>query len=436
MPAHKKRFPMAVALLLLLMLCGLALVRSADIRTGCDAGAEAVLPEQNAYENWPVSETAEAGSSAEHVFSSDVLSDGEAQQLQADCREIAACYQDLYQQAEKVPSITMAGEEILLQGDIDRIEDRLAALGYAVLNTDSRYPAFLEHSQGLRQFWQMVQQGGSGRQDIIWISADGGFTFCRFETSPQENRIVEAVVQWKDGQTAAITELYAQQILDWELTDQGSFYYQTRVFSSPTFENYVLIRLNRPDQTLWDLNAAYVEPVGYQGNNLFLCDWSHADYGALSFNDLLEPLYQLQHGYPLAADTFPLQRQSGCREVPAALFEQTILPYFDVSLGTFRQKSRYDAQSSIYPWAESENGSRTEYPTLLPEVVAYRNNPDGTLTLTVQAMCVTWKTDCLFSHAVTIDTDPDGSFRYLGNQILSRSDRYPMPDGRARLDDA
>lgn len=110
-------------------LCGLALVRSADIRTGCDAGAEAVLPEQNAYEKLACIGDSRSRSSAEHVFSSDVLSDGEAQQLQADCREIAACYQDLYQQAEKVPSITMAGEEILLQGDIDRIEDRLARAG-------------------------------------------------------------------------------------------------------------------------------------------------------------------------------------------------------------------------------------------------------------------------------------------------------------------
>lgn len=39
------------------------------------------------------------------------------------------------------------------------------------------------------------------------------------------------------------------------------------------------------------MNRKYVCPVGYEGNNLLITDWSEQDYTGVDFYDLYEDLY-------------------------------------------------------------------------------------------------------------------------------------------------
>lgn len=51
------------------------------------------------------------------------------------------------------------------------------------------------------------------------------------------------------------------------------------------------------------------------------------------------------------------------------------------------------------------------------EVTDYTENPDGTITLTVDGVWVEEDTDCAFTSIIVIQPFADGTFRYLSNTI-------------------
>lgn len=55
-----------------------------------------------------------------------------------------------------------------------------------------------------------------------------------------------------------------------------------------------------------------------------------------------------------------------------------------------------------------------------PEVTGIRENADGTVTLTVDAVCeMVLCNEAVITHELTVKFDADGSFHYLGNKILN-----------------
>ncbi len=130
------------------------------------------------------------------------------------------------------------------------------------------------------------------------------------------------------------------------------------MWQSAATDDYNLVRLAPVDKTLYDLNIKYVDPIGYHSNNLFLCDWDSSNYGYMSFNDLLEYFYKMQKNDYLYAKDFPSSRNPYYCYIPAQLFENTILPYFDISLDDFRVRTLYDSESDILSDLRRENKNK------------------------------------------------------------------------------
>ena len=56
----------------------------------------------------------------------------------------------------------------------------------------------------------------------------------------------------------------------------------------------------------------------------------------------------------------------------------------------------------------------------MPEVVGIKENDDGKVTLTVEAVCdMVICNDAVITHELTVRFAEDGSFQYLGNEILN-----------------
>lgn len=56
----------------------------------------------------------------------------------------------------------------------------------------------------------------------------------------------------------------------------------------------------------------------------------------------------------------------------------------------------------------------------LPEVVNIKENEDGTITLTVEAVCdMVICDDAVITHELIVKFADNGSFQYLGNEILN-----------------
>ncbi len=322
----------------------------------------------------------------------------------------------------------MPQESVLTQDSIDAMETILIQNGYPILDTDNCYPAFIANGEGFDTFQKAAETDSTARQEYLWISPSGGLHYCALETSPDGDSFTEAAMEWKQEKQSReleITELYKRELLDWTLTENGHFYYKLYEAHSPAFEDYTLLRLYAPDKQLCDQSAAYVEPVGYQSNNLFSSEWSSPDYAAICFNDTLEFLYREQTGKILDPLLLDVQEHPFYYQIPADTFESVITAYFDIAPENLRALCCYDADTDMYPWLDVAYDNLSYFPLITPDVKAYHENSDGTITLTVDAMCVGLKTDSLFRHELTIQPDIDGGFRYVSNRILETYGHLP-----------
>jgi len=66
------------------------------------------------------------------------------------------------------------------------------------------------------------------------------------------------------------------------------------------------------------------------------------------------------------------------------------------------------------------NYAPTFFGTSIPEVTKIKHNSNGTVTLTVDAVCeMVLCNEAVITHELTVKFNKDGSFRYLGNKILN-----------------
>ena len=100
-----------------------------------------------------------------------------------------------------------------------------------------------------------------------------------------------------------------------------------------------------------------------------------------------------------------------------------------------REYAVFDEEKQTYEWMRLGcfNYAPTYFGTSLPEVTDIRENADGTITLTVDAVCdMVLCDDAIITHELTIQVKEDGSFQYLGNQILYDGIRY-IPEYQYRF---
>lgn len=336
---------------------------------------------------------------------------------------VEAC-QDVYAGAEKLPREYSGGDPLLGQQDRDAMEARLMEAGFATVDTDAVYPAFLVNPEGVYAF----SQGEQDTLSILQVGENGALWHTYFSRGGEEDCAVVTEVMW-DEKGACIRERNILPLYEAELTPWGIFYYRLYPAGDPHYADYSQVRLTPVDRELHDLFRKYIYPVSYQMVNLFLCDWQEGNWGTLSFPDLLESLYQMENGAGLPweqymGDGVPLRAW-----IPAELFEETILPYFDISREALRALCQYDEERNAYAWRPVYGDDLTSwhYPYFEPQVTAAKENADGTLTLTVQVYSADLKTDRLFIHKVTVRPLEGERFQYVGNRVTYVSEQGLPP---------
>ena len=107
--------------------------------------------------------------------------------------------------------------------------------------------------------------------------------------------------------------------------------------------------------------------------------------------------------------------------IPADEFEGLIMKYIPTSHEIIRRRAAFNKEKEEYYWARlgCMNYSPTFFGTSYPEVVDIKENDDGTVTLTVNAVCeMVLNDEAIITHELTIRESEDGSFMYMGNKIL------------------
>ena len=95
----------------------------------------------------------------------------------------------------------------------------------------------------------------------------------------------------------------------------------------------------------------------------------------------------------------------------------------------------FDAKSQTYAceYLGCANYAPTFFGTSLPEVVHVEEHGDGTVTLTVDAVCdMVLCDDAVITHKLTVRFSEDGGFQYLKNEILNNGIEM-IPDYQYRF---
>lgn len=121
--------------------------------------------------------------------------------------------------------------------------------------------------------------------------------------------------------------------------------------------------------------------------------------------------------------------------IPGDRFEALIAEYLPITTEQIREYAVYDEKKQTYAWEPLGclNYEPTVFGTSVPEVTEIQKNPDGTMTLKVEAVCERFLHDeAVISHELKIRMGEDGSFQYLGNQI-SEEDLQKVPVYQYRI---
>jgi len=335
----------------------------------------------------------------------------EQQEWEQKALKAAACYQRIYQSAKKSDDLN----QTISEHDINKMVSALSEAGYCAVAKSCN----MAHPEYVTEFCDKANRQENASLEVYQVNDSGGLLAFFFCCTGNKITVTGASVSWNQKGSPVLTDMHKYGVDDYRLTENGYFFYRLSISDTMAISEENAFRIIAIDEECQRLNEAYIKPVGYQGNNLFLTDWDERNMDSLSLNDLFEYLY------PLSSDDFN-QEMPEKSYVDPALFEQTMVACLPLTVKQVRERAVYEKNKG-YQW------ERFYTPQLapVPEVRSYERNEDGSITLLVHAVCLDYGTDLAFAHKVTLLETADG-VRFLANEIIP-SEVHIMPEYTPRI---
>lgn len=341
------------------------------------------------------------------------VDNGEREAAEEDCKKAMELIFDIYENADKGEASNVAlNDETVLE-----MQNKIKNLGYPVI-TKVIY-SNMENYEGVDSFFEKCMEGKSSSVVVYEVCNDGGIGRKKYIFDGTDMYVLSARAVWNDENSPGIAYVSYTRINKWEYTDKGWFCYELCVPEPPEVSEIVdgscLVRIKPMTEEQRVMSERCVGGVGYQGNNLLCSNWDGEHMEELDYNGMYEYLYEMKYGKKFNSEEYP----SG---VPKEKFESLIMEYLPVTAEQIREYAVFDEEDQAYIWARLGcfNYAPTFFGTSLPEVTDIKENEDGTITLTVEAVCdMVICDDAVITHKLTVQFADDGSFKYLGNEILN-----------------
>ena len=348
------------------------------------------------------------------------------EEAENDCKRVMELICDIYEQADKGEASNIVLPDVILL----EMRDRLADIGSAV-KAEVTY-SNMENFENVDNFLKECMKGISGSAVIYEIYPSGGIGRMKFSYDGTDMYVLSASATWNTENEPKVTYVSYTRIKEWKYTNKGWFCYELCVPEPPEVTEIVdgscLIRVKPMNEINREYSEKYVLGLAYQGNNLLCSNWNTENMEDLDYNGLYEYLYAMKYQEKFNSEDYP-------DGIPKIEFESLIMEYLPVTSEQIREYAAFDEGKQTYEWMRLGcfNYAPTYFGTSLPEVTDIRENADGTITLTVDAVCDMILCDgAVITHELTIQIEEDGSFRYLGNKILNNGIEN-IPDYQYRI---
>jgi len=333
----------------------------------------------------------------------------------ASTERIAEILSDIYEEA--VDTNTLGSLDMMR-----RMVARLNENGYVAVDSGNRVD--MAHAEQALAFCRSVDEKEMDELTII-VVMEMGIRKFDLKTEGGSVNIVRGYCQYDQNGSLQNRSTVSYPADFWQYTEEGYLIFEGSYFSD---ESYILTLSDTPEHTMLrilpldekcrEYNRKYILPVGYEQNNLFLCNWSEDDFGDLDFYDLFDRFYPMIHSQPVPYVADENLGVGAVYQIPGGLFENVIGAYFNMDSEILRSKTTYIPELAAYEY-RPRGFYEVEYPDIAyPEVVSYTENGDGTVTLHINAVYPGGNMSKEFSHTTVIRPLSEDSFQYVSNEII------------------
>ena len=311
-----------------------------------------------------------------------------------------------------------------------RMVIRLGENGYVAV--DSGNQVDMTQAEHALEFCEAVDEKEAAELTIIVIMEMG---IRKFDLKTEDGKvnIVRGYYQYNQNGCLKNRSTVSYPADFWQYTEEGYLIFEGSYFSDESYiltlsdtSEHTMLRILPLDEKCREYNRKYILPVGYEQNNLFLCNWSEGDFGDLDFYDLFDRFYPMMHSQPVPYIADENLGVGTVYQVPEELFENVIGEYFNMDSETLRSKTTYISELAAYEY-RPRGFYEVEYPDIAyPEVVGYTENDDGTVTLNINAVYPNGNMSKEFSHTTVIRPLSEDSFQYVSNEINLPEEDYDI----------
>jgi len=331
-----------------------------------------------------------------------LLTEAEQNELQNTILAAAQTLSQQYQNKELVQGTSYASNiGNFSQEDCREVVRLLGKAGYASMADDSS----MENYEEVEAFYQAYTQAQDAAATIFQVHSDGllgVLTFIHREGSLQTYYVG---VDWKEGGMPYIKNTLVSDIAKITYTPKGYLIYTYKEDIVHSDANQYL-RVKPLSDACRELTRKYVSGIRFADYDAFVTSWDSSTVEDILEPCLFEDLYRIHTGESI-------RTESGW--IPAEEYERIMMLYLPVTKEQIQRKCGYDAQRGSYPY---EMFFAEPYAPF-GEVVDFTENADGTITLTVDGVCIDKEMDCAFTNELVVQPFADGTFRYLSNQCLT-----------------
>ena len=341
------------------------------------------------------------------------VNEQEEKEAEHDCMAMMKLISDIYESADKgTASNVVLSDEIIFEMQRKMTETKCA------ISTLIKY-SNMENYESVDSFLDDCMEGKIGAAVIYEIHEDGGIERMTYMFDGSDMYVISASGMWNENGKPGMAYISHTRIKEWKYTEKGWFCYELCVPEPPEvteiMDGSYVIRVKPMTEEQREMSEKCVRGLGYQGNNLLCANWDTDHMEALDYNGMYEYLYEMKYGEKFHSEEYP-------NGIPKEEFESLIMEYLPVTKEQIREYAVFDEENQTYEWVRIGclNYTPTFFGTSLPEVTDMKENEDGTVTLTVEAVCdMVICDDAVITHELTVQFAEDGSFQYLGNKILN-----------------
>ena len=304
----------------------------------------------------------------------------ENEEATRDSMQIMSGLEHIYRNADKGDSLNV----VLDNKSICKMIKKIKQQGYSV--TVSEDYSNMENYKRFSSFLAKAQKKQKGSGVIYEVHSEGSIGREKFIYDGKDMFLLASNASWDDNGKPIITFVSYTRIKKWRYSRKGWFCYELCVPEYPEVTEMVdgscLIRIKPMSDNKRKLSRKCVRGLAYQGNNILCSNWDQEHMQKIDYNGLYEYLYAMKYKKKFNGKKYP----SG---IPKDQFEQLIMEYLPVSREEIEKYASYNEKKKTYDWMRLGcfNYAPNFFGTSIPEVTKIKHNSNGTVTLTVDAVC-------------------------------------------------